>query len=1329
MRTVLSPVLALAIALGIHAPAVAQVARAQITRPVNDGELQTLPQNTHPLAKPEFDRGPAPASLGMQRLLLVLRPSAEHQQALNTFLQEVHDPTSPTYHHWLTPAQFGQRFGAADTDIQQISSWLTSHGLQVNNVSNGRTVIEFSGTAANVQSAFHTAIHSYLVNGVQHWANASDPQIPAALVSVVAGVASLHSFRKAPQIANLKAQVAQIQSRGKRAQFTIGSGDYALAPADFETIYNVNPAYASGITGTGATIAVVARTNIKLTDISDFRSSFGLSANLPQVVVNGPDPGDIGSGDEAEAVLDTSWSGALAPNATVKLVVSGSTATTDGVDLSEEYIVNNNLADVMTESYGDCEANYTAAEAQFYSSLAQQAAAQGITYTVAAGDSGAEGCDDPSSKITATGPVSVNILAATPYDVAVGGTQFNEHGADSTYWTATNNSLNASALSYIPENAWNEACTVAQCGSSNAGIWAGSGGVSTLFTKPSWQSGVAGIPSDGMRDVPDISMTSAGHDFYLICLAGSCTVRRGQSYFSGVSGTSAATPSFAGIMALVVQYTGARQGQADTKLYSLAASQPLAICNASSTGTPPDSTCIFNDVNVGNNAVPGQSDYGLSNARYQAGVGYDLATGLGSVNVSNLVFGWNGGGTTPRLRIGIDTPGLYSTIMGTSVFSGWAIAESRTVSTVKIAIDNVPFGAATYGTSRPEVCAAYPGAAGCPNVGWYLSFDSTLLPNGPHTVDVTATSSAGQTYTASSNFTIANWESVNPIKMFIDSPSSGATVSGAALLNGWAIDTQSSISSVSIAVDGVSYGAASYGNNRQDVCNSYPGEAACPNVGWTSSLNTSSLSEGIHTLAITAAGADGEKSTTASTFRVVNTPNNTITIGLDLPNARSGPISGYVGLAGWAIGTTVPINAVAITIDGVSYGAATYGVNRSDVCVVFPGRPSCPNVGWQQGFDTTQLVNGTHLFSVTASTVTGQRTSQSTVFTVNNSASANPVSMFTDVPGYQSSIVADATTFRGWAVSSSSAIARVSVAIDSAPSGTVTYGSGRGDVCAVYPGPSCPNVGWSLPYDTTQLANGTHTITVTAGDSSGHVGTKSEVFTVANWSTNNPMKLFIDIPSAQSGALSGLTPIAGWAIDSIAPIIQLSVSVDGLPYGNANIGQTRGDVCVAYPNSVGCPNVGWNYEIDTTLFPDGMHTISVTGTTIQGQSSTFAATFETANAAATPIRAYIDVPAAMQTITGISTLQGWALSADGAALQSVEVLADGVLKGAVNYAANRADVCAVYPGGSGCPNVGWAFNLDTTPLANGSHSLEVRVITSAGRQYTYGKVVSVANQP
>jgi hypothetical protein len=608
----------------------------RIMQAVDDAQLTTLRGNTHPLALPRFDRGAALPTMPLERMLLVLKRSPEQDAALLCLLDQQQDKSSPNYHKWLKPEEFGKRFGPADADIQAVTSWLQSHGFEVARVSKGRTVIEFSGTTAMLQEAFHTEMHRYLVNGDPHWANASDPQIPSALAPVVSGVWTLHDFVKMPQARMAEQRIEARITPGKHAEFTSSSGLHALVPADFDKIYNV-PAS----TGIAGTIGIVGRSNINTQDIAYFHMWTSDQASTPTVVVNGPDPGDLGGGEELEAVLDATWSSAVAPRAAVYLVVSASTSTTDGVDLSELYIVDNDLTDVMSESFGGCEASVTTAEANGIASVAQQAAAQGITYLVSSGDSGSAGCDDPT-QAQATHPPSVNVLAATPYNIAVGGTVFNENGHPTTYWSTINDPATiGSALSYIPENVWNESCTGTKCGTAKPNLWAGGGGASALYPKPSWQAGVTGIPADHARDLPDVSLSAAGHDPYLVCLAGSCVPdSQGRIFFAGVGGTSASAPAFAGILAMVAGATGSRLGQANYVLYRLAAAENLTQCNGSSTTVLPAATCVFNDVTVGNNSVPGETGYNTTSAKYPSTKGYDLATGLGSVNVKNLVAQW-----------------------------------------------------------------------------------------------------------------------------------------------------------------------------------------------------------------------------------------------------------------------------------------------------------------------------------------------------------------------------------------------------------------------------------------------------------------------------------------------------------------------------------------------------------------------------------------------------------------------------------------------------------------------------------------------------------------
>ncbi|MGI9072818.1 MAG: protease pro-enzyme activation domain-containing protein [Bryobacteraceae bacterium] len=611
------------------APASRVTVQSRITQRVDDRQLVRLPRNTHPLARPEFDQGLAPGDLPLDRMLLVLKRSPAQDVALKQLLDEQQDSSSPNYHKWLTPQQFGEQFGPSAQDIQVVISWLQSHGFQVGRVATARTLIEFSGTARLVEESFHTPIHKFVINGKEHWANINDQQLPAALAPVVAGVATLHNFQKRPLL-HMSGQrfTATLAPSSTTHQITFPNGMHALSPADFGTIYNVPPG--GGATGV---IAIVARSNINTQDIFDFRKVFGLLDADLQVTVNGIDPGNLGGAEEAEAVLDTSWAGAIAEGATVNLVVSASTNATDGIFLSEEYIVDKNAADVMSESFGGCEAEVTKAAALAIETLAEEAAGQGITYVVASGDSGSALCDDPASN-SAAGPFLSMFLPLLPTPLLLGALNSTNTGKIAPTGEPKTHP-GSSPQSPIFRKVWNESCGIPRCGNS-ASLWAGGGGASTLFSKPSWQSGVPGIPNDGARDVPDVSFTAAGHDPYLICLHRSCEPdSKGYIRFAGAAGTSAAAPSFAGIIKTIIKVGFARLGQANYVLYRLAATESLARCNGSSTVVP-SSTCVFNDVTIGNNAVPGEPGFGTPNAKYQATFGYDRATGLGSINTANL---------------------------------------------------------------------------------------------------------------------------------------------------------------------------------------------------------------------------------------------------------------------------------------------------------------------------------------------------------------------------------------------------------------------------------------------------------------------------------------------------------------------------------------------------------------------------------------------------------------------------------------------------------------------------------------------------------------------
>src|SRR6266849_348670 len=491
---------------------------ARVTETVDDTNRMVLRGNVHPQARAEFDAGVVADAQPVTRMLLLLQRSEEQETALRQLMEEQQSKNSPNYHAWLTPEQFGKQFGPADADVQAVTDWLRSHGFQVSKVSKGRTIIEYSGTAGQIRNAFGTEIHRYNVKGEDHFANVSDPQIPAALSPVVRGVVSLHNFRPKSFLHNAGTFRRNAKTGEVKPAFTftdVNGTFYAVGPADFAAIYNINTTTATGL---GQSIAIVGQSNINLQDVADFRNVFGLPANVPQVILNGPDPGLV-SGDETESDLDVEWAGAVAQQAQI-IFVTTQTSQTDsvaGVDASAVYIVDNNVAPVLSESYGACEAGLGTSGNAFYNSLWQQAAAQGITVVISAGDNGSAGCDDPNSQTSAAGGLAVSGFASTPFNVSVGGTDFDDKANPLTYWNdASGNTTpgQASAKGYIPETTWNDSCAGAStpaCSSvksTGSDLVAGSGGPSNCSTssssgvcsqgygKPSWQQGIT--PADGV---------------------------------------------------------------------------------------------------------------------------------------------------------------------------------------------------------------------------------------------------------------------------------------------------------------------------------------------------------------------------------------------------------------------------------------------------------------------------------------------------------------------------------------------------------------------------------------------------------------------------------------------------------------------------------------------------------------------------------------------------------------------------------------------------------------------------------------------------------------
>jgi subtilase family serine protease len=754
---------------------------SRVTEHVDEMSRVTLRGNTYPMARKEFDQGLVEASKPMERIMMVLKRSPEQDAALAAFDERLYDPNSSDFHHWMHAEEFGKTYGPSDADIATVTGWLESHGFQIYDVSKGRVSIQFSGTAAQVNEAFHVEMHKYLVDGVQHISNDRDPQIPAALAPVVMGISSMNDFRPkhfshpgayvkrdrktgaitlmdtdtTPQpIAGLDGvskftpkATTELGPIGAAPQlgFTDASTGYQredLTPYDVATIYNILPLWKAGIDGTGQKIAIIGLSSVVSSDISTFRSSFGLPPINFTYVTTGTDPGITDS--QGENTEDVEMAGSTAPGAAIILVGSVSTATTDGVKLSAQYVIDHETANILTGSYGACELKLGSATNTLYNNLWQQAATQGISVFFAAGDSGSSVCTSQ----TGTPPygdqygLAVSGMASSPYVTAVGGTDVQWYLTEaktpaSTYWNSTNTAGTlASAKGYMPEMSWNNTCAnplllnvfsettnEQMCNDAINGdpglveMASGSGGVSNCTTnsttdtsttfnpsscsggwaKPSYQTGT-GVPADGKRDLPDVSMFAAyGYQHstgipgtaLLICQASdnpqkSCDYSNpNYIIYQENGGTSAASPLTAGIMALVLQKTGQQQGLANPVFYSLAAKDNRASCNSNTVAA--GNSCVFYDITQGSNAqvcytgdpncvTNTSTDAAGIVSGYSATVGYDLTTGLGTMNVNNLVNAWPTTTSTATLSF---TP--TSLTFGSTALNTASAAQSVTV--------------------------------------------------------------------------------------------------------------------------------------------------------------------------------------------------------------------------------------------------------------------------------------------------------------------------------------------------------------------------------------------------------------------------------------------------------------------------------------------------------------------------------------------------------------------------------------------------------------------------------------------------------------------------
>src|SRR5579872_6894440 len=782
----------------------------RVTRPLSGGPRVTLKGNVHRNALPEYDAGPIDPAMRLGSITLLTVPTAQQQKALSQLIADQQNPKSPQYHKWLTPEQWADQFGLSRNDVQQITSWLKAQGFTIQSVARGRNWFVVSGTAAQVARTFGTQIHRYNIKGEMRVANATAPKIPAALAGIVTGIRGLDDFHLRP-----RAKV--------RPNYYFSDTKYSaqfIAPGDLAALYDINALYSSStpIDGTGQKLAVIGQTDIYLADITDFRTGFGLSAiscptntngvitscsdpHFSYVVANGlTDPGvPLTGGDLSEADLDIELSTAVARGAQIVFVnapatFNGNNLVSGGVWSAWYYAVDQNLAPVISLSYGTCEFGdnnvLTSAGAAGADEVElQKANSEGITFVNSTGDAGAAECETSNSTVNpgqlATQGLAVGYPASSPEVTGVGGTSIPLANLASTsgYWNQTNGTDgNSVANGYIPEQAWNDDlefyqdcqsggylvgqpfCTggngtgtaiTSEASAQNAiGISSSGGGPSNCaqqdstnstcvagFPKPSWQTvTLSGEPN--ARYSPDVSfLATPNFPGYIYCTALSelrlsgTTIACAPGGATGISnalkltdsqgnptppiigGTSASAPIFAGMIALMNQYllnndniSTAGLGNVNPILYKLA----LTSANGA-----------FNKVNVGDNNVycspnmptgmptsiqcPAAGVFGFSASSSDAATGYNLVTGLGSVDANKLA-----------VALG-DTIVNFSVSPSQSTVST-AAGETTSPTTVAITPIKNYVGPATYS------CSGQPAGATC-TFTTVNSTSSTLVIN------------------------------------------------------------------------------------------------------------------------------------------------------------------------------------------------------------------------------------------------------------------------------------------------------------------------------------------------------------------------------------------------------------------------------------------------------------------------------------------------------------------------------------------------------------------------------------------------------------------------
>jgi len=711
----------------------AQSVAPRIPSEIPNAEQSTLKSSLHPMAQAQFDAGRMPSDTRLNGISMVFNRSAAQEADLQALIASQQNPTSPLYHQWLTPDQFAARYGMADADLSTVETWLEQQGFSIDRVARSKNAIHFSGTVRQVEQAFATEMHYYKVNGTQHFAPSTALSVPSALAPAVLGIRNLDDFRPRAQV------LLNRNPRVKPAFTSSQTGNVFFTPGDIATVYDITPLYHASVNGAGQSITIIGQSAVQTSDLEAFQNAAGLTVKDPSqyLVPDSGNPTVVADGDEAESDLDLEWSGAIAPGATINFVYVGSNQNYGAFD-SIQYAIDEKIGTIISSSYGTCE---VALEGQTLESSLEQGTAQGQTIMSAAGDDGSTDCygiTDPTLTTAQQEALAVDYPASSPYVTGMGGTEISSANAaydesGTAYWaTATTADVTSSALQYIPEMAWND--DSGNCGEAIC-LSAGGGGTSTLFTKPTWQTGVPGLSSSiTMREVPDLALyASPDVPGFLFCSSDSTAWSSGQAGSCAVGfrdsndldltiagGTSFDGPIFSGILALISQKQGYTTGQGliNPTLYTLAS----------------DSTTYasaFHDIQSGNNdclSVTGDCAGSDGSAfGFAAGPGYDRVTGLGSVDAANLADAWPAStGVAPTLiatTTTVTTSNAAPLINTSDTFTVTVAAATGTPSgTITLTVDaNAPVtetlasnGTFVYTTSftttgAHTILAAYPG--------------------------------------------------------------------------------------------------------------------------------------------------------------------------------------------------------------------------------------------------------------------------------------------------------------------------------------------------------------------------------------------------------------------------------------------------------------------------------------------------------------------------------------------------------------------------------------------------------------------------------------------